>query len=211
MVINQQKGESPDQVLDSEADANERPKRADARRNQARLIAAARAVFAESGAGASMEAVARQAGVGVGTLYRNFPHRIDLVEAVYSTDVQELSEAAKTAVATLEPWPAVTAFFEAFVRYALTKQTLLSELHQAFEKNPELKSHSRELINGAFDLVIDRARTAGVIRNDVDGSDVVQLVSPVCTNPAVPADQLERLVSMILDGLRYPAESTAVD
>ena len=211
MVINQQESESPDPGLDIEADANERPKRADARRNQARLIAAAREVFAESGSGASMEAIARHAGVGVGTLYRNFPQRIDLVEAVYSTDVQELSEAAKTAVATLEPWAAVTAFFEAFVRYARTKQTLLSELHQAFEKNPELKSHCRELINGAFDLVIDRAKEAGVIRDDVDGSDVTQLVSPVCTNPAIPADQLERLVSMILDGLRYPAEAAAAD
>jgi AcrR family transcriptional regulator len=211
MVINQQKNESDELDPDSEAASNERPKRADARRNQARLIAAAREVFAESGSGTSMEAIARHAGVGIGTLYRNFPQRIDLVEAVYSTDVQELSEAAKRAVTTLEPWPAVTAFFEAFVRYALTKQTLLSELHQAFEKNPELRSHSRELINGAFDLVIDRARAAGVIRADVDGSDVVQLVSPVCTNPAVPADQLERLVSMILDGLRYPAEVAAVD
>jgi AcrR family transcriptional regulator len=211
MVMNQQKGESPDPGLDVEAGSNERPKRADARRNQARLIAAAREVFAESGAATSMEAIARQAGVGVGTLYRNFPQRIDLVEAVYSTDVRDLSEAAKTAVATLEPWLAVTTFFEAFVRYARTKQTLLSELNQAFEKNPELKSHCRELIHGAFDLVIDRAKEAGVIRDDVDGSDVTQLVSPVCTNPAIPADQLERLVSMILDGLRYPAEAAAVD
>ena len=77
------------------------------------------------------------------------------------------------------------AFFEAFVRYARTKQTLLGELQQAFEKNPELRSHSRELINGAFDLVIDRGKEAGVIRDDVDGSDVTQLVSPVCTNPAI--------------------------
>jgi AcrR family transcriptional regulator len=153
-----------------------------------------------------MEAIARAAGVGVGTLYRNFPQRIDLVEAVYSSDVLELSEAAKTAVATLGPWPAVVAFFEAFVRYARTKQTLLGELQQAFEKNPELRSRSRELINGAFDLVIDRAREARAIRDDVNGSDVTQLVSPVCTNPAIPTEQVERLVSMILDGLRYQAE-----
>jgi hypothetical protein len=62
------------------------------------------------------------------------------------------------------------------------------------------------LINAAFDLVIDRAKAAGAIRDDVNGSDVTQLVSPVCTNPAIPTDQVERLVSMILDGLRYPAE-----
>ena len=116
--MNQRNGESPGPGRDGETGSAERPKRADARRNQERLIAAAREVFAEAGVGAAMEAIAREAGVGVGTLYRNFPQRIDLVEAVYSSDVKELSEAAKTAVATLEPWPAVVAFFEAFVRYA---------------------------------------------------------------------------------------------
>jgi AcrR family transcriptional regulator len=184
----------------------EKPKRADALRNQERLIAAAREMFAEDGTGAAMEAIAKRAGVGVGTLYRNFPQRIDLVEAVYSSDVRELSEAATTVVETLEPWPAVVAFFEAFVRYARTKRTLLGELQQAFEKNPELRSRSRELIEGAFDLVIDRAKEAGVIRDDVSGSDVTSLVSPVCTNSALPPERVERLMSMILDGLRYPAE-----
>ena len=153
-----------------------------------------------------MEAIARKAGVGVGTLYRHFPSRIDIVEAVYNTDVEELSEAAKAAVATLEPWPAVVAFLEAFMRYARTKQTLLSELQQAFEKNPAMRSHARDLIDSAFDLVIDRAKAAGVIRGDVDGRDVTQLVSPVCTNPSNSVEKSERLVSMVLDGLRYPAE-----
>ena len=186
-----------------------RAKRADAQRNQERLVAAAREVFADQGASASMEAIARQAGVGVGTLYRHFPNRIDVVEAVYSTDVEELAEAARSAVAELEPWPAVVAFFEAFTRYAQTKQTLLTELQQAFEKNPALRSRSRELIDSAFDLVIDQARTAGVIRADVDGSDVTQLVGPVCTNPGISPEQSQRLISMILDGLRYPAEAAA--
>jgi AcrR family transcriptional regulator len=207
-VKNQQVVESPG--ADSEAAPGAaRPLRADARRNRERLVAAAREVFTEQGAGASMEAVARQAGVGVGTLYRHFPQRIDLVEAVYSNDVEELAEAARVATATLEPWPAVVAFFEAFARYARTKQTLLSELQQAFEKNPDLRSHCRGLIDGAFDLVIDRARQAGVIRDDVSGADVTQLVSPVCTNPAIDPAQSERLMAMILDGLRYPAEVPA--
>ena len=189
--------------------AGDRPQRADAQRNRERLIAAAREVFAEQGAVASMEAIARRAGVGVGTLYRHFPNRIDVVEAVYSTDVEQLAGAARSAVAELEPWPAVVAFFDAFLRYAQTKQTLLTELQLAFEKNPALRSHSRELIDAAFDLVIDRAKSAGVIRGDVDGADVTQLVSPVCTNPAVSPEQRQRLVSMILDGLRYPAEVPA--
>src|SRR5580658_4984847 len=105
--MNQRNGAPPGPSLEDETGSTERPKRADARRNQERLIAAARLVFADAGVGAAMEAIAREAGVGVGTLYRNFPQRIDLVEAVYSSDVKQLSEAAKTAVATLDPWPAV--------------------------------------------------------------------------------------------------------
>jgi len=89
-------------------DASEcRPMRADAQRNYERLVAAARAVFAQQGGGASMEAIAKEAGVGVGTLYRHFPKRIDVVEAVYREDVDELTTVAESAVATMEPWPAL--------------------------------------------------------------------------------------------------------
>src|SRR5712675_360167 len=95
-----------------------RPLRADARRNYERLVAAARGVFAKEGSGASMEAIAREAGVGVGTLYRHFPQRIDVVEAVYRDDVDQLVETADEVIAEFEPWPAVVAFLEAFARYA---------------------------------------------------------------------------------------------
>ena len=191
-------------VRPGEADSPdvERPLRADARRNRERLVAAAREIFTEYGSGASMEAIAKQAGVGVGTLYRHFPNRFDIVEAVYETDVQELSEAAQRVVAELEPWDAVVAFFDAFMRYAQTKQALLTELQQAFEKNPDLRSRARELINSSFDLVIDRAKDAGVVRNDVDGSDLTQLVSPICTNASLPPEQARRLIGILLDGLK---------
>jgi AcrR family transcriptional regulator len=180
----------------------ERPRRADARRNRERLVAAAREIFTEYGSSASMEAIAKQAGVGVGTLYRHFPNRFDIVEAVYETDVQELSEAAQRVVAELEPWDAVVAFFDAFMRYAQTKQALLTELQLAFEKNPDLRSRARELINSSFDLVIDRAKDAGVVRDDVDGSDLTQLVSPICTNASVSPEQTRRLIGILLDGLK---------
>ena len=149
-----------------------------------------------------MEAIAKRAGVGVGTLYRHFPNRLDIVEAVYETDVLELADAAQRVVAELEPWDAVVAFFDAFMRYAQTKQALLAELQQAFEKNPDLKSRARELINSSFDLVIDRAKDAGVVRDDVEGSDLTQLVSPICTNASVPPEQTRRLIGILLDGLR---------
>jgi AcrR family transcriptional regulator len=178
-----------------------RAMRADARRNYDRLIAAAREVFAADGEGASMEAVARKAGVGVGTLYRHFPRRIDLVEAVYKIDVDELVEAAE-ATRTLEPWEAVVAYLEAFVRYAQSKRNFLNELREAFEKNPGLRLDSRERIDAATDRVIRRGQGNGVVRTDVDGADVTQLLAPMCTSATITPEQTARLLPLILDGLR---------
>jgi AcrR family transcriptional regulator len=185
------------------ADAG-RSMRADARRNYDRLVAAARQVFTTHGGGASMEAIARQAGVGVGTLYRHFPKRIDIVEAVYRTDVDQLVRAAGEAVADLEPWPALVSWLEAFVRYAQGKRIFLSELHEAFEKNPQLKVGSRERIDQALDTVLGRAQRAGAVRADIDGADLMQLVGPMCTSATLSQGQGERLLAMILDGLRQP-------
>lgn len=179
-----------------------RPMRADARRNYDKLVAAAREVFAAEGAGASMEAVARKADVGVGTLYRHFPRRIDLVQAVYEDDVDELVQTAERVVAEREPWPAVVAFLEAFVRYATAKRTLLEELREAFDKDPGVKLRSRERIDGATELVIGRARRTGAIRADVRGADVSQLLGPMCTSPTLTEEQSARLVRIVLDGLR---------
>src|SRR5271165_2100585 len=121
-------------IQDDETSA--RPLRADAQRNYDRLVTAARTVFAQEGGGASMESIAREAGVGIGTLYRHFPKRIDVVEAVYRDDVAELDTVARTVVVELEPWPAFVAWLEAFVRYATGKKRFMNELHEAFEKDP---------------------------------------------------------------------------
>jgi AcrR family transcriptional regulator len=175
--------------------------RADARRNYERLVAAAREVFAREGGGASMEAIARRAGVGVGTLYRHFPKRIDVVEAVYRTDVDNLVQTAEQVTADLEPWPAVVAFLEAFVRYAQGKRTFLNELREAFDKNPGLRMDMLERIEQAMELVVGRAQRAGVMRTDLSGSDLMQLVGPMCTNATLSEDQSKRLLNTILDGL----------
>jgi len=180
-----------------------RPLRADARRNYERLITAARDVFAKEGGGASMEAIAREAGVGVGTLYRHFPQRIDVVEAVYRDDVDQLVATADQASAKFDPWPAVVAFLQAFARYAQGKRTFLSELHEAFDKHPDLKLRSKERIDDAMDRIIRRAQDAGVIRTDVNGAELMQLVSPMCVNATLSKDQNNRLLNMILDGLRH--------
>jgi AcrR family transcriptional regulator len=178
-----------------------RPMRADARRNYELLVEAAREVFAREGGGASMEAIARRAGVGVGTLYRHFPKRIDVVEAVYRTDVDNLVQTAERVTDQLEPWPAVVAFLEAFVRYAQGKRTFLNELREAFEKNPGLRLDMLERIEQAMQLVVGRAQRAGVMRTDLSGSDLMQLVGPMCTNATLSEDQSKRLLNTILDGL----------
>ena len=179
-----------------------RPMRADARRNYERLLDAARKVFADQGGGASMEAIAKQAGVGVGTLYRHFPKRIDVVEAVYRDDVDALVGSAEHGLADLDAWTALAGWLRAYVDYARAKRTFLNELHEAFEKNPDLKSISRERIADACDRVLTRAQEAGVARTDIDGADLMQLVSQMCTSPTLTPDQGERLLAVILDGLR---------
>jgi AcrR family transcriptional regulator len=179
-----------------------RPKRADARRNYERLVTAARDVFAVQGGGASMDAIAKEAGVGIGTLYRHFPQRIDLVEAVWLEDVDELVSTSQTLIADLEPWPALVAWLQAFVRYASVKRMFLSELHEAFEKNPELRVASRERIETAVDAVLTRAQEAGEARADLDGPDLMQLLSSLCMSPTLTKEQSMRLLVMIQDGLR---------
>jgi AcrR family transcriptional regulator len=181
-----------------------RPMRADAKRNYERLVTAAREVFAQEGGGASMEAIAKEAEVGIGTLYRHFPKRIDVVEAVYREDVEELTTVAESVTATMEPWPALVAWLEAFVRYASGKKRFLNELHEAFEKNPELRVASRERIVGALGLVLTPAQEAGVVRSDIDAPDLMQLLSSMCMSATLTPDQSGRLLVMIEDGLRPP-------
>jgi AcrR family transcriptional regulator len=194
-----------DRVDVREDDDATRPMRADAKRNYERLVAAARKVFAQEGGGASMEAIAKEAGVGAGTLYRHFPKRIDVVEAVYREDVDELVNVAESVVADSKPWPALVAWLEAFVRYASGKRRFLNELHEAFEKNPELRVASRERIEGALSIVLTRAQEAGEVRTDLDGADLMQLLGSMCMSATLTPAQSARLLVMIEDGLRPPA------
>ena len=182
-----------------------RPMRADAKRNYELLVTAARKVFDQEGGGASMEAIAREAGVGIGTLYRHFPKRIDVVEAVYVDDVDELETVARTVSDVLEPWPAFVAWLEAFVRYATGKKRFMNELHEAFEKDPALHSASRQRIQGALSVVLTRAQGAGVVRSDVDAPDLMQLLGSMCMSATLTPDQSSRLLVMIEDGLRPQA------
>jgi AcrR family transcriptional regulator len=191
-----------DTTKDPSVDGADHAMRSDAQRNYNRLVVAAREVFATQGGDASMEAIAREAGVGAGTLYRHFPKRIDLVEAVYRNDLEELMLSAEKAVANLAPWDALVSWLDSFLGYALGKRVFLTELREAFEKNPQLQLSSRERIEQSFTLVLDAAQRAGVARTDVDGSDLMQLVGGMCLSSTLDRSQGKRLLAMVLDGLR---------
>jgi AcrR family transcriptional regulator len=186
----------------SEALVEPRAMRADARRNRERLVAAARAVLAARGSEASMEEIAKAADVGVGTLYRHFPRRIDLVEAVYREDVDSLAALADEVSTTLPPWEALVAWLQGFVHYAQAKRNFLTELHEAFEKSPDLALTSRERIGAAAGKVLVRAQEAGAARTDVDQDDLMQLVAGMCMARAGTLDRNERLLLLVLDGVR---------
>src|SRR6186997_1886110 len=125
-----------------------RPKRADARRNYDQLIAAAREAFREKDRSASLEDIARRAGVGIGTLYRNFPTRADLVEAIYVDEVEALARSADTS-AELDPWEALTTWLQRFVGYVATKQALSDELFAIAERDASVFAGCRALLHSA--------------------------------------------------------------
>ena len=180
----------------------ERPMRADARRNYQRLLEAGRQVLTERGSEASMEEIARRADVGVGTLYRHFPRRIDLVEAVYREDVDGLVELARTLNEREDPWQSLVDWLIGFVKYGQSKRVFLTELHEAFEKNPDLVLSLREKIAGAASTVLVRAQQAGVARTDIDHADLMQLVGGMCMARNATFAQNERLLQLVLDGVR---------
>ena len=179
-----------------------RSKRADAKRNYERLVSAARDTFAERGGDASMEEIAKVAGVGIGTLYRHFPKRIDVVEAVYRTDVDTLVEAANALSTHSDPWQGLESWLDAYVTYVEGKRTFLTELHAAFEKNPQLKVDARERIEGAAQVVLGRAQEAGKARLDVSAKDVMHLIGGMCMAAGSTPEQNRRLLVVVLAGLR---------
>jgi AcrR family transcriptional regulator len=179
-----------------------RPMRADARRNYDRLVEAARAVFAARGSEASIEEIARTAGVGVGTLYRHFPQRIDLVEAVYREDVDTLVARGEELMTQAAPWDALAQWLEAFVAYAAAKRTFLTELHEAFEKNPDLAVSSREKIGAETGRLLARAQEAGVARPDISQAELMQLVGGMCMARGATEEQNLGLLTFVLDGIR---------
>ncbi|MEP6798054.1 MAG: TetR/AcrR family transcriptional regulator [Lapillicoccus sp.] len=178
----------------------QRPMRADARRNVEALLAAAREAFAADGRDASLEDVAKRAGVGIGTLYRHFPTRDDLIEAVYVEEVEAMVEAAHEAL-TAEAWPGLVQWLHRFVSYVGTKKALIEGLNRD-PGTSDVFAECRGLIHAAGRPLLVRAQADGVVRTDVEIEEVVRLVSGVA-GVAFPDEwQRDKVIDLAIDGLR---------
>jgi AcrR family transcriptional regulator len=180
----------------------QRPKRADARRNYEKLLAAAGEAFAENGTAASLEDIARRADVGIGTLYRHFATRQDLLEAVYIDEVEEMSRAAAD-LTDLEPWDALVTWLHQFVRYAATKRALADEMMATIDQDAEVFVACRAAITEAGTMLLRRAQEAGVVRPDTNFTDVGRMVGGIAGIRTADSGQIERILDVALDGLRY--------
>jgi AcrR family transcriptional regulator len=175
-----------------------RPQRADARRNYDKLVAAARETFAEDGIEASLEEVARRAGVGIGTLYRHFPTRQDLFEAVYLDEVEAICRSADE-LSDLPAWDAFVTWIDHLVAYVSTKRAL----GEALNRNTEMFQDGRAHVDATGERILTRAVEAGVARAGVSFDDVLRLVAGITTVDCVDSDQRDRILRLALDALRY--------
>jgi AcrR family transcriptional regulator len=184
-----------------------RPKRADARRNYEKVVTAARDAFAEGGTATSLEEIARRAQVGIGTLYRHFPTRQALLEAVYVDEVEGMCRSAVD-LAELPPWEALVGWLHRFVAYLATKQALAQELLNYVDRDAELFQSCRAALWAAGGPLLERAQQARVVRADTDLSEVIQMVGGIAKIPASAPDQIDHILDIALDGLRYQPPST---
>jgi AcrR family transcriptional regulator len=179
-----------------------RPKRADALRNYEKVVTAAREAFAERGVSTSLEEIARRAEVGIGTLYRNFPNRQALLEAVY---VEELDSLCRSSAEFYElpPWDAFVAWVHRLVGYLATKQALAQELLEYVDRDSPFFAACRTSLFTAAGPLLERAQEARVVRGDTDVAEVFQLVAGIAKIPGAEPEQVSHLLEIALDGLRY--------
>lgn len=181
-----------------------RKPRADSVRNRERVLEAAKAVFAAAGPAGSLEAVARQAGVGVGTLYRHFPTRQALFEAVYRREVEQLVELAEQLGTDLPPLEALRRWMHANVEFVATKKGMSVALAVAVHASSDLKAYSMDRLGRALEALLRRAVNAGVIRDDIGPEDILRTVVGLCYTHDKPGWQVNvlRLVDVFVDGMR---------
>jgi AcrR family transcriptional regulator len=178
-----------------------RPKRADARRNYEKLVNAAREAFAEHDTSASLEDIARRAEVGIGTLYRHFPTRRDLLEAAYIDEVEAICRSAED-LADLPPWDALSQWLHRFVGFAATKRALAEQLFEYVDKDSAVFQTCGAAITAAGRPLLERAQEAGAVRADTNITDIARMIGGISVIRTTDPEQRERILGLALDGLR---------
>jgi AcrR family transcriptional regulator len=181
-----------------------RKPRADALRNRDRLLEAARAVFSAGGPEASLEAVARTARVGIGTLYRHFPTREALFEAVYRHEVQQLADVAERLKKEKRPIEALREWMHSIVKFVATKKGMSTALALATARDSDRVSYPADQLTWGPGLLLEQAIAAGEVRSDVRPEDLLRVIMGVCHAHDQPDAQKSvlRLVDIFIDGLR---------
>jgi AcrR family transcriptional regulator len=195
-------------MTDRSAETLRKP-RSDAVRNRERVLEAAKAVFSAGGADASLEAVAKRAGVGIGTLYRHFPTREALFEAVYRREVDQLGELAEQLKCAPAPVDALRRWMRSNVELVATKKGMIAALAVAVQGSSELYAYSFDRLTKAIGTLLERAVAAGEIRSDVSPEDLLRALIGMCHMHEQPGWQstVLRLMDVFIDGLLVRPDS----
>ncbi len=187
--------------------STERPMRADARRNRDLLLAAAIAAFSTPDADVALESIARDAGVGIGTLYRHFPTRESLVEAAYRSELERLCDAVPALLSDNQPDVALRAWMDLFIDYMATKRGMAEALRAVIASGGNPFAHSRELLLAAVSALLVAGVEKNTLRSDVGAPDVLASLSGISLAVGDPAqrEQASRLLDLLVDGLRFGA------
>ena len=183
--------------------------RADAQRNIGSLLEAAKAVFATSGVDAPAKEIADLAGVGIGTLYRHFPQRSDLVKAVFQHEVDACADAAPELAAAHEPGEALAKWLHRYTEYLATKRGLAPALHSGDPAYSALPGYFRQRLGPALGSLLEAAIASGEIRAGTSADDLLHAVGNLCMPvEGAGAAYSQRMVALLIDGLRYGASTS---
>ena len=183
--------------------------RADAERNRTRLLDAARAAFASGRAPVTLEQIARDAEVGIGTLYRHFPTREALVEALYRKELADLCATAGDLLATHAPERALRAWMDGFADYVAAKREMADALRAVFASGAVTVSQARGELTVAVKQILDAGIADGTLRDDVRPEDVVAMIVGIFTATSIAGgrEQLERMFDLLVDAVRRPGQT----
>lgn len=187
----------------------ERRVRADAQRNVDALLQAALAVFATSGVDAPVREIAEKAGVGIGTVYRHFPQRSALVSAVFRREIDACADTAPMLAAEYEPFEALARWMQRYAAFIATKRGLASALHSGNPAFESLPDYFDQRLQPALRSLLENAVATGAVRADADAEELLGAVASLCLSAHNQGPgRAERMVSLLVDGLRYGAGPT---